>query len=77
MQRRQDPILAVYDKKTGLYDRPFTARHVNDALRDLAILKQDDQTKFGKNPEDFELFQLGTYEDETGAIQPSNPVQVS
>lgn len=62
-------VCAVFDKKTGLWDSPFTVRHVGEATREWGIITQDRSTKFGKNPEDFDLYEIGTYDDETGRFE--------
>lgn len=59
-------IVALFDKKVGMYEKPGFARHLGDALRDYEHLRKDVNTKIGKNPEDFDLWKLGTYDDETG-----------
>jgi len=70
-------MVATFDKKTGLYDPPFTCRHLADALREWDVVKKDPKTKFGKNPEDFDLFQIGEYDDEIGAPEPMKPLHLS
>lgn len=61
-------ILAVYDKKTCTYDQPFTVRHLGDAIREWDVVRKNEQTKFGKHPEDFDLFQIGLFDDETAVL---------
>lgn len=68
-----DSIIAVYDKKTGLFDKPFSVRHNAEAIREWDIVIKDTNTKFGKNPEDFDLFQIATYDDSTGEILTLKP----
>lgn len=70
-------ILAPYDKKTGLYDRPFMVRHINEALREWEIVCKDTQTKYGKNPEDFDLYLVGEFDDESGECIPAKPQHLS
>lgn len=67
------PIVTVFDKKTALYDKPFVIRHVGDAIRDWDTLRKDQNTRFGKNPEDFDLFQIADYDDLTGEITMHKP----
>lgn len=67
------PVCAVYDRKTGLFDPPFTVRHVGEANREWAILLTDTNTKFGKNPEDFELYQIAVYDDSKGELTTLRP----
>lgn len=66
-------MLAVYDKKTGLYDNPFIVRHNGDAIREFDHLRKDTNTKFGKNPEDFDLFQIGNYDAASGNVEILQP----
>lgn len=66
-------VISVYDKKTGLFDKPFVVRHNGEAIREWDIVTKDTQTKFGKNPEDFDLYQIGTYNDETGEMVSLKP----
>lgn len=66
-------LVAVYDKKTGLYDNPFTVRHPGEAIREWDIVRKNPETKFGKNPEDFDLFQIGEYDDTLGELIPNKP----
>lgn len=67
------PVIAVYDKKTGLFDNPLTVRHNGEAIREWDVVRKDEKTKYGKNPEDFDLFQIATYNDETGEIASLRP----
>lgn len=75
--KRSMKLIAVHDKKTGLYDNPFTVRHVGEAVREWDIVRKDPQTKFGKNPEDFDLFQIGEYDDELGQLIPQKHIHLA
>lgn len=66
-------VIAVYDKKTALYDAPFSVRHIGEAIREWETITKDPKTKFGKNPEDFDLFQISEYDDTTGQFQNTIP----
>jgi len=66
-------ICAVYDRKTKLFDQPFSIRHVAEAIREFTIISKNKETKWGKNPEDFDLLQIGTYDDETGTLGNTSP----
>lgn len=63
------PVVAVFDKKMALYERPFTCRMTAEAIREWDMIRKDTSTKIGKNPEDFDLFQIGTYDDEQGTLE--------
>lgn len=72
-QKMKLNVIAVFDKKTALYDQPFTIRHNGDAIRQWDIVRTNQETRYGKNPEDFDLFQIGTYDDETGTFENLTP----
>lgn len=67
------PVIAVYDKKIGLFDPPFVARHKNEAVREWNVVIKNKETKFGKNPEDFDLFWIGEYDERTGNFENLQP----
>lgn len=67
------PICAVYDKKTGSFEPPFTCKHVGEAIREWEVITKDEKTKFGKFPNDFELYQIGTFDYNTAEIHTLKP----
>lgn len=61
-------VYAIKDVKLG-FEAPFT--RVNDqlAIRDfLNVASAPEQNKLSMNPEDFELWKLGTMETDSGII---------
>lgn len=62
------PLIAVRDVKTQLFDPPFVARHTHEAIREFNLVKKATETKFGKNPEDFELYHIGDYDYSQGTV---------
>lgn len=66
----QLPVMAIADKKTGLFGNPFVTRHTSEAIREWAIVTKDQSNKYGKNPEDFDLYEIAMYDDETGKMEP-------
>lgn len=71
--RMKKPIVAVYDKKIGLFDQPFVCRHKNEAVREWGIVKENKETKYGKNPEDFELYWIAEFDESTGQFENLQP----
>ena len=69
----QQPMIATYDKKTALFGPPFVARHIGEAIREWDIVRKDTNTKFGKNPEDFDLYQIGYFDDESAQVELVKP----
>lgn len=56
-------IFCMYDSKVQAYLQPFFLKHQGEAIRGLMELVNDPKTNLYKYPEDFTLFELGTYED--------------
>lgn len=62
------PMIAVFDKKTSLYDSPMLSRHTGESIREFERISKDPATKFGQHQGDFELHQIGTFDEETGTL---------
>ena len=69
----QLPVCSVFDKKTGLYEQPFVCRHVAEAIREWDIVRKNPETKFGKNPEDFDLIHVAHYDDSKSTFENLQP----
>lgn len=67
------PVIAVFDKKTGLFDQPFTVRRNGEAIREWEHVLQSKDNRYGKNPEDYDLFQIANYDETLGLITPISP----
>lgn len=65
-------IFAIKDDKTGSYSRPTYAVNQGACIRDMKILVNgDDQGNLiSQYPEDFNLYRLGSFDQETGVITP-------
>ena len=61
-------IYAIYDTKAELYNMPFFMNNEPTAIRTFANACNDPNHSFGQNPEDYILFEMGTYDDELGTI---------
>lgn len=60
------PMLAVKDTKVGLFDPPFVVIHTELAIREWDMNIKNPQTRIGMHPSDYELYQIGTYNELTG-----------
>lgn len=69
----KSPICSVYDKKTGLFENPFACRHVAEAVRGWDVVRKDPNTKFCQSPEDFILYQIGTFDAALGTFESVQP----
>lgn len=66
-------VFAFYDTKAALYSVPFFATNRSVGIRIATEVTSDPQTTIGRHPNDFVLFRLGAYDDNTGLLQPSQP----
>lgn len=62
-------VFAIYDTAVGAYLQPFFMRSPNEAIRSFRESANMDDHPFNKNPEDYTLFHLGEYDEETGKFQ--------
>ena len=65
-------IYAIRDSKGSCYHSPFYKKTPGEAQRDFQTAVNDNRNEnmLNKYPEDFDLFHLGTYCDQTGKITP-------
>lgn len=62
-------VYSVFDSKVGSYARPFFMRTKGEALRAWSKVCNDSSTEIYEHPEDFTLFQLGYFYEETGLFE--------
>lgn len=62
-------LVALYDRATEAYAPVMTVHTRGEALRSFKQAVNDPQTPINMNPTDYELWQLGTYDDQNGEIQ--------
>lgn len=70
-------VFSVFDAKLNVFNTPFFSRATGDASRSFSDLVRDARTSVGQHPEDFFLYEIGEFSDETGALIPSAPVQIA
>lgn len=63
-------IFTVHDQKAGAYLPPFYFTTKGQAIRAFADTCNDPAHAFSKHPEDYTLFDLGTYDDGTAGFNP-------
>ena len=61
-------IFSVYDKKAQSFNTPFFCKNIELARRSFVDLCRDDRTVIACNPEDFDLWYLGLFSEETGNL---------
>lgn len=70
-------MFAVFDRQVGAYLQPFFMRAQGEALRAFTASVNDPSTGFFKNPEDYSLCELGSFDDNTGVMTAHAPVCVA
>lgn len=68
-------VFSLRDTKGGVYHQPFYQRSHGEAERSIKQLANDPQSMVSKYPEDYDLYYLGTYDDQTGVIKPEDSPQ--
>ena len=66
-------LFAIHDQKARAYLAPFTFSKEGQALRLFTDSIQNPEHQFSRHPEDYTLFLLGEFDDETGKIKPNTP----
>jgi len=63
-------VFTVYDSKMEAYLAPFYAQAQGSAIRMFSDSINDKNHAFGKHPEDYTLFEIGSYDELTGTLIP-------
>lgn len=62
-------VYAVFDEKAGAFLAPFTYATDGMASRSFVNEVKRPDSLIGSSPEDFSLIKLGTFDDQTGALE--------
>lgn len=61
-------VFAIRDTKSEMYGQPFFQHSAGEAERSFKTLVNDEKSLQNKYPEDYDLYELGTYDDTVGKI---------
>jgi len=70
-------IFTIYDSKAKAYLVPFFLHEDGMAVRVFADCVNDPGHQFGKHPEDYTLFQIGSWSDEKAKFITNYPIALS
>lgn len=70
-------ICAIRDRAIDAFGQPIFVTHTGAAVRSFADEINNQQSELAKHPEDYDLYHLGTYDAETGAIESHKPRQLA
>jgi len=59
-------VFAILDVKTGIYSHPIFLPSVGAMMRAWVDHANDPRSSISKHPEDYSLFAIGDYDDQTG-----------
>lgn len=65
----QHKIYAIRDAKAEVYGSPWYKKTHGEAERDFSTLVNDPKSTVNQYPDDFDLYYVGEYNDESGAFQ--------
>jgi len=68
-------VFTVYDMKAEAYLNPFMFQNKGEAIRAFQDAVNDPKTMFYKHPEDYALFQIAEYDDQTAKYTPLQNLQ--
>nr|QJB20094.1 MAG: nonstructural protein [Microvirus sp.] len=63
-------IFTIRDSKGECYNTPFFQKTTGEAERSFRELVNDQKSMVSKYPDDFDLYMVGEYNDQTGVIEP-------
>lgn len=65
-------LVALYDRVTEAFAPIMTCHTRGEAIRSFRQECQNRESPINKNPTDYELYVLGSYDETTGKIEPLN-----
>jgi len=68
-------IFSIRDSKGEIYNTPFFQKTHGEAERMFRELANDQKSMISKYPDDFDLYYIGEYSDQTGNIVPCETPQ--
>jgi len=71
-------IYSIKDQKAEVYGQPFYQSADGEATRTLHQLTNDEKSMQYKYPDDYDLYRLGIYDDNTGLFIPeTTPIHIA
>lgn len=66
-------IFTIFDSATQAYMIPFFDLHEGSARRQFGDLVNDPEHPFSKHPDDYTLYFIGIYNEDTGHVEAHDP----
>jgi len=61
-------LYSIFDKAAGIYTKPLFARADGEVMREFTNLCTSADHPYSDHPEDYSLFRLGIFDDQTGKL---------
>lgn len=65
-------VFSIRDSKAEVYNMPFYQKTMGEAERSFRQAAMDEKTTLSKYPEDYDLYYLGEYDDNSGKLIPKD-----
>lgn len=59
-------VFSIYDSKAAVYGRPFFLQSAGVAMRIFGDMANDEKEPVGQHPEDYTLFELASWDEDSG-----------
>lgn len=72
-------VVSVRDRAADVFGQPMFVVSIGGAVRSFAdeVNRVDPQNVLNRHPEDFDLYVLGSFDDNTGAFTTESPRQIA
>lgn len=68
-------MFSIRDSKAETFHQPWFAKNQAEAERNFTQLARDEKSTISQFPEDYDLYYIGTYDDERGVADPVDTPQ--
>lgn len=69
--------MSIKDRAIDAFSRPFATPTIGAAVRAFSDAINDPTQEMNKHPDDYDLHELGDFDDSTGEIFMTGPIQVA
>lgn len=69
-------IFTIFDTKAKAYMQPFFSKNAATALREVQSAVDNTEHGFNTHAEDYSLFHIGNYDENSGKIDPISPTHI-
>ena len=70
-------LYTIFDTASGRYERPFAGMSDAQAIRSFGDICRDTKHPYGMHPEDYMLYRIGTFDDNTSEVVPEDATVIA